>query len=120
VFRLELPRKNVRVIRSYVDCTGSSGIVVHQWHRRETDPDRCVDDWEMLDRLGHVLRETAGQRRRRLVGTMQFEYLSDASTLPADTWRLMRSIRWREEPRPWRWPQLVLVRAWQQALPAWR
>jgi hypothetical protein len=104
--------------RVYNDARDLGRCIVYRWHERELREDSYLDDdWDLAKDAAHDLEHSAGLVGRRVVGSMEYEYVWDLTVLDRDTRRRVRRMRRRTEYRPWYWSRMVLVRAWQATVP---
>ncbi|MER0476835.1 hypothetical protein ABR737_00430 [Streptomyces sp. Edi2] len=105
------------------DRTGSGGpdyaddslAIAYQWMRGKDAQDPAVGR-TVLGEMQQGMAVYARSRGARLVGDLEFDFPTP-SLLPRPVQREVLRAVLSGEWRPWRWPGMVLVRAWQDSEP---
>lgn len=97
------------------DYSDESLAIGYQWIRGKAGHDATFGA-EVLEEMQQGLAAYARERGAQLVGDLAFDF-PNPSSLPPAVRRETRRAMLSEERRPWRWPGLVLVRAWQDTVP---
>ncbi|MEU5959253.1 hypothetical protein [Streptomyces sp. NPDC047525] len=99
------------------DYTREGTVFAYRWmpHREAADP-ASAEVQAVQAELAAALAFQAEREGAELTGEPDLDFPDPATLPPAVRRGLLRTLR-RQERRPWRWPGMVLVRAWQYSRP---
>lgn len=101
--------------RGCPDYTDDSLAISYQWIRGKDAQDAMLGV-RVLEEMREGMAAYARSCGARLVGDLDFDFPAPSS-LPRSVRRETLRALLSGERRPWRWPGLVLVRAWQDTEP---